>query len=372
MQVSTLNRLSSLILDNVIEIIRQWTEKVMRVPQARQLDRPTLIDHMPDMIQHLGNTIRKHEELAIDSTTGNGTSEAHGALRFQAGFDVVEVVAEYNVLREVLHEFAYAHGIPITEAVCRIINRTIDHAIAFAVKAYADEKTIELQRRREEHLAFVIHDLRTPLAAIETALHILDIKLREARTPELGILNIAKRNARRLEALISQVLHEQVNLQTRVMYLEKREMDLWPLVEAMVEEVRPLADTAHTQLINEVPQELEIFADARALARVFQNLISNAIEHTKCGKITVGARNVSKRMQFWVKDSGEGIPSDRLERIFDKLETDRPEEGGLGLGLAIVKEIIEAHGWRISVESLPGAGSTFTVTIPAMPDSLAH
>src|SRR5690349_2884676 len=151
MKSSTIIRLSDLILDESSAIIRRWTEKVLRIASAREMDCPTLIDHMPKLIEQLALTIRDHEDLAIEVVSdGNGTSESHGSLRYQAGFDVIEVVAEYNALREALYEFAEERDITFTVSVARIVNRCIDHAIAFAVKADATEKTAEVQRRREE------------------------------------------------------------------------------------------------------------------------------------------------------------------------------------------------------------------------------
>jgi signal transduction histidine kinase len=319
---------------------------------------------MPDLIQQLAQVLRRHEDIVIDPSNANGTSEMHGSLRFQEGFDVVEVVAEYNVLREVLYAFAESHGVPLNGSVAVIVNRTIDHAIAFAVKAYATGKTLELQRRREEHLSFVVHDLKTPLAAIETAMYIIDAKFNDPRAPSAKFLNMIRRNARRLTALVSQILQEQANLQAEIKELNKRECDVWPLVEELIRDCQPLADAAYTRVLNQVPEDMTITADPQRLARVFQNLLSNALRYTHKGQIIIGGRDVNSYAEFWVEDSGDGIPADRIDKIFDKLETDRATEGGLGLGLAIVKDIVEAHGGNVVVESELGKGARFRFVIP--------
>jgi signal transduction histidine kinase len=368
METASLTRLSDLVLNESASIIENWIIRVMRVPQARELDRPTLTDHMPHLIEQLGRTLRKHEDLIIDTSNGNDTSQVHGTLRFQEGFDVVEVVAEYNALREVLYEFAERQGISIAGPLARIVNRTIDHAIAFAVKAFATEKTIELQRRREEHLSFVIHDLKTPLAAIETAMWIVDTKFRDPAAPSAKFLDIVRRNARRLTTLVSQILQEQANLQTETMRLNKRECDVWPLVEALSRDCQPLADATRTAVVNEIGEDLSVVADPQALSRVFQNLLSNAIQHTQNGVIVIGGRRNESEAEFWVEDSGEGISPERIDKIFDKLETDRFAEGGLGLGLAIVKEIVEAHGGQVTVTSKPQEATRFRFTIPYLSD----
>jgi len=101
------------------------------------------------------------------------------------------------------------------------------------------------------------------------------------------------------------------------------------------------------------------------LGQVFQNLLSNAIKFTPNGKIIIGARYSDDIAQCWVQDTGAGIDSERLDKIFEKLETDhQPEKRGVGLGLAIVKQIVELHGGTIAVESRVGEGSTFTFDTP--------
>src|ERR1051326_587403 len=364
MTTSTLTLLSDLIQEDADIIIRQWITEVMRIPSARDVDRPTLIDHMPDLIEEIWRELRKHEEIAIDSSESNSTSEAHGALRFQAGFDLIEVVAEYNVLREVLLAFAEERGLSPGGRPGRFLHRGIDHAIAFAVKAYALEKTLELQRRREEHLSFMVHDLKTPLAAIETSMLIIDSKYRDPAAPSTPLLDVVRRNAHRLHALISKLLREQGNLQTPATIPEKREFDLWPLIEELKQDFRPLADAAGTEIVNTLPEDLTVYADAHAVSRVFQNLLANAIKHTKRGRITIGGQKTEQGTEVSMEDTGEGIAPERLDKIFEKLETDGTRVGALGLGLAIVKEIVEAHEGSVSVESVQGRGATFKVRLP--------
>jgi signal transduction histidine kinase len=96
-------------------------------------------------------------------------------------------------------------------------------------------------------------------------------------------------------------------------------------------------------------------------------LVANAIKYTPRGEVIIGARETPAEgaLEFWVSDNGAGIPADRLESIFDKLETDPKQEGGTGLGLAIVRSFIEAHGGKVTVESKEGVGSTLRFTLPA-------
>jgi signal transduction histidine kinase len=141
---------------------------------------------------------------------------------------------------------------------------------------------------------------------------------------------------------------------------------LWPLVEALIHDLHPVAGTASTHLINRVPDDLVVYADASLLRRVFQNLIANAIRYTPRGEVVLGARELGaeRGIECWVSDNGAGIPEELLDKVFEKGETDPENAGGTGLGLAIVKTFTEAHGGTVAAESKEGAGSTFRFTLP--------
>src|SRR5206468_3578453 len=156
---------------------------------------------------------------------------------------IVEVVAEYNILRELLFNIAEREHVEISGESNRILNRVVDRAVALAVDTYAKEKALEIQQRREEHLSFLIHDLKTPLAAIHAAGRILETSLaEEAKTGRVGnMLEIVRRNALRLNALVTTASQEQYNLAASTaeeIKVAHREFDLWPLVQAMVWDLR--------------------------------------------------------------------------------------------------------------------------------------
>ena len=182
------------------------------------------------------------------------------------------------------------------------------------------------------------------------------------------MLKALRRNVQQLEGLVSKVLEENTSLQTEIgIKLERRELDLWPLVEALIHDLHPVAGTSSTKLINKVPDDLVVYADASLLRRVYQNLIANAIRYTPRGEVIIGARELDedRAVECWVSDNGAGIPADLLEKIFDKGETDPENAGGTGLGLAIVQTFTAAHGGTVAAESKEGAGSTFRFSLPA-------
>ena len=369
MNKTDLSQLATLIRQKRDELLAHWRQEVRLLPIAEHLDAPTLNNHIPDLLEELACEL----EAACDETLIEAHLKQnpviHGLDRLRIGFDVEEVVTEYNVLRDAIQTLAERHDIGVQGGAARIVNRVLDRAIGLAVKTYATQKALEVQQRREEHLSFVVHDLKSPLNAMSMATSLLKRKFPDEVKDEEAVmmLDTIHRNAERLNALIGKVLHEEANLNTITsLRLQRRDIDLWALVEALINDLQPLAENSDTRLTNNIPKDLIVFADAHLLSQVFQNLLSNAIEYTPGGKILIGATRESGNdvVQCWVIDDGDGIPEERIDKVFERLETDPEKAGGTGLGLAIVKEVVEAHGGQVSVESKLKEGTTFRFTLP--------
>lgn len=367
MTARVLDRLAALITQERSALLASWREQVRELPSARELDVPTLNDHVPSLIDELAAALHAKSDQTIPEALLDSSPPVHGLQRLKEGFDIEEVTAEYNILRGCIHDLADSNGLDLQGKPFHIVNRVLDHAIGLALQTYATQRALEVQRRREEYLAFVAHDLRTPLNAISMAGRVLEMSLPHPDAATAQMLKTLRRSVKQLESLVGKVLDENMNLETELgIKLERREFDLWPLVEALIHDLHPVAGTDSTQLINAVPDDLVVYADASLLRRVFQNLIGNAIKYTPRGTVTIGARGVEAEgtVECWVVDDGAGIPDDLLAHIFDKGETDSASTGGLGLGLAIVKTFTEARGGTVTVESKEGIGSLFRLSLP--------
>jgi len=369
---AALSILGQLIRKERATLLNEWRSQVRQLPSAKHLTTPTLTDHVPNLLDELADAFSRVINDSITDAIVERTPPAHGTQRLQDGFDIEEVVAEYNILRGCLHDLADTNGIVLQGKPFHIINRVFDGAIGAAVQNYASSQAQQTQRRREDYLAFVAHDLRTPLNAISLAARMLDMALHaRGENAEMTLmLKTLHRNVRHLETLVGNVLKENINLETESgLKLERRHFDLWPLVELLIHDLHPVAGTSSTQLINQIPDELTIYADAALLRRVFQNLIANAIAYTPRGEVIIGALRLDDNsVKCWVTDNGDGVPPERLNVIFEKLETDSKNNGALGLGLTIVKTFVEAHGGAVSVESELKVGSTFEFIIPGTDD----
>jgi two-component system, OmpR family, phosphate regulon sensor histidine kinase PhoR len=372
MSTRNLDRLAALIRSEHANVLARWRQEVRQLPSAKHLDTPTLNDHVPQLLNELATAFERANEQTIPEALMEGSPPIHGLERYEEGFDILEVVAEYNILRGCIHDLAEDHDLGLRGRAFHIMNRVFDEAIGLAIQTFATRQALEVQKRRDEYLAFVTHDLRTPLNAIGLATRILELELssRPASPNVSPVFKTLRRNVGHLESLVDKVLKESAHIQTDVgIKLERRMFDLWPLVESVIEDVNPLASTAGTKLINKIPEDLTVYADASLLRRIFQNLLTNAITHAPRGEVIIGAREgEAGSVVCWVSDNGAGIPKDRLENIFKKLETDRRKEGGTGLGLAIVKAFIEAQGGKVVVFSQEGEGTTFRLEFSNFPE----
>jgi signal transduction histidine kinase len=367
--INHLNQLAALIREERDALLERWRQQVKQLPSAKHLDIPALNDHIPDLLNEIAAALQARSRETIPEALAEGSPPAHGFQRLQEAFDIEEVVAEYNILRGCIHDLAEANGLSLQGEPFHIMNRVLDQAIGQALQTYATEQALEVQRRREEYLAFVAHDLRTPLNAISLAARVLEVNFKERidRAETAQMLKSLGRNVQHLQKLVEKIIEENTNLRTESgVKLECRNFDLWPLVEALIHDLHPVAGTGSTKLVNKVPHHLVVYADASLLRRVFQNLIANAIRFTPRGKVLIEARDLSEEgvVECRVSDNGAGFPPERLEKVFDELENDSQNEGGLGLGLAIVKTFIEAHRGKVTVESKQGVGSTFQFTLP--------
>ena len=226
-------------------------------------------------------------------------------------------------------------------------------------------------QRKNEFLATLAHELRNPLAPMR---HMLEVVKRSGDDGE-----VVKRAHETLERQLNQMVRLVDDLLdlNRVTHdrldLRRAEVELSSVIQQAVEVARPLCDAAEQELIVELPDEpIYLNADRARLAQVFGNLLNNSCKYTRPnGTITLTARRLSDDVLVTVKDNGAGIPSDKLDSIFDMfMQIDRTSErsqGGLGIGLTLVKRLVEMHGGSIEARSEgEGRGSEFVVRLPVM------
>jgi len=353
------------------EIIVEWRLQAGTLLSELDLDKPTITDHLPDIIAEITRDLALSREGILSEEHTKGSPPVHGVQRFHDGLDVGEVVAEYNLLRVAFITVAERHNLYLVGEAARIINNRIDQAVRLAVMAFAAQQALIRKEQEDEHLAFLAHDLRTPLNAVSIMVDALREGLNgEAIAGTGDIFEILRRNLQRVEDLLKRVLD--TNVQAGAVGSsfrpELRTFELWPLVQRLIVDLRAVASKHDIKVINEIPQTLTVYADAGLTSQVFQNLLGNAFKYAARGRVVVSAHDNGENVSCIVHDNGAGIPLEMLAKVFEKSATD-PEKEGTGLGLAIVKQIVDAHGGGVTAESTHGAGATFSFTIPKAPEA---
>jgi len=255
------------------------------------------------------------------------------------------------------------------EQALRRLDLYIRQAADFIERCRADEALEEADRRKDEFLATLAHELRNPLAPIRNAVHILQLR-GPASTELVWASDVIDRQVQHMARMIDDLMD--VSRITRSeLKLRRERVELAAVLHDAVETTRSMLEDAHHKLTVSIPPEtLYLDADATRLAQVFSNLLNNAAKYSDPGsRIALIAERQESDILVSVRDEGVGIPGDMLHRIFDmfsqvesSLERTR---GGLGIGLTLVKRLVELHGGRVeALSDGAGKGSQFTVRLP--------
>ena len=235
--------------------------------------------------------------------------------------------------------------------------------------AQADRSQREAEQLRRELLAWVGHDLRTPLSSIRAIVEALADGVVSDPDTQRRYLLTAQRDIQSLSVLIDD-LFEMSQIGAGGLQLDRQSASLTDLLSDTLESFTALATAKGVTLTGSVGAGVDPVAmDVQKIGRVLGNLIGNAIRHTPAGGLVrVQVQRMGGDVLVEVSDSGEGIPAASLGRVFDQFyraeESRNRETGGAGLGLAIAKGIVAAHRGEIGVESEPGAGARFWFVLP--------
>ncbi|MEO5622268.1 MAG: response regulator [Dokdonella sp.] len=235
-----------------------------------------------------------------------------------------------------------------------------------AERERAQQRLIEQDRRKDEFLAMLAHELRNPIASLANAINVFKLgavridPLHEAMQRQLGLL------VRLIDDLI-----DAARISSGKLTLRKAPTTLRAIIESAVETVTPLLDAGtHPLDVQQPAEDIGLDADAERLSQVFSNLLSNAVKYSDIGSpIEIAARATDDSVEISFIDHGIGLGDDQQERIFELFtQVDTAVErarGGLGIGLALARRIVEMHEGQLSVESPGlGRGSCFVVRLP--------
>jgi PAS domain S-box-containing protein len=255
-------------------------------------------------------------------------------------------------------------------------NKVLVVATDITERKHSENELRQAGRRKDQFLAMLAHELRNPLAPIRNAVQLL--KMRKISDPTSAqVCNIIDRQVAHMAQLLDDLL-DVARIKHGKIRLKIEPLKISEIVNNAVETSRPLISSRGQKLIISMaatPQWIE--GDRIRLAQVLSNLLNNAAKFTsEGGKISLSARREGSDVVIEVRDTGIGISAEILPRIFDLFtqadDSLAHSQGGLGIGLTLVRQLVEKHGGEITAASAGiGQGSSFTVRLPALPESFS-
>jgi signal transduction histidine kinase/ActR/RegA family two-component response regulator len=380
-------------------IIERWCRRaVEEQPHANRVHHSVLLDHLQELLKRLGRSLREsHNSFTYQHYLPAST---HGVQRWEAGWSLPEVVRDHQILRLVIIDFfdeTLDRQLSNREQLA--IGLALDEAIGASVVAYVNgrdeylkqleemrseeskeaQKRLEAQaaslkeadRRKNEFLAILAHELRNPLAPIRNAVQVLSLQ----DPPDPAVQwprEIIERQVQQLNRMVDDLLDVARITQAKIK-LHKEPVEVGTVIARAIEMSQPLIDVRKHRLTVVPPAApMWLEGDAVRLAQVVANLLNNAAKYTEeGGQIWLLAERMENEIVIRVRDTGIGIPADLLPRVFDPFiqEERSPDRahGGLGIGLALVRSLVELHGGRVEASSAGrGQGSEFVLHLPVL------
>ena len=232
----------------------------------------------------------------------------------------------------------------------------------------SSQEEIERQeKRRRQFMADAAHEMRTPLTTINGLLEGLEHDMIPENQKQRSI-QLMQNETRRLIRLVTENLDYE-KIRSNQITLQKQTFDAYEALEMIVEQLKGKASDSGDELVLDCPTELEIYADYDRFSQIIVNIIQNAIQFTTNGKISIIGYYGENESIIKIKDSGIGMTAEEVKNIWERyykadISRKNTKYGESGLGLAIVQQLVNLHGASVEVESLPGEGTTFTLSFP--------
>jgi signal transduction histidine kinase len=393
-------RIAKMLQRDAEALIERWSDRAAaEQPDARRAHRDVLRDGLAAFLTALGRSLGESSEDKVHEH--RAPAYEHGEHRWESGWSLTEVIRDYQLLRTVLIEyFDETLDRPLKLREILALNQGFDEAIAASVGSYVasreeavvkaeraqverakheDEERLrqqakahnEIDRRKDEFLAILGHELRNPLAPIRNVLQVLRLKPPDAKTLNWS-REVVERQVRHMTRLVDDLL-DVTRIGQGKIELRPQRLDLGELVRVTAEDHRAALEASGLECRLEVPERaVWVRGDSVRLAQVVGNLLHNATKFTSAGgrvEVQLRCDDAAGRAVVGVRDTGAGIERDDLPFVFDTFrQADRSRHqsrGGLGLGLALVKGLIEIHGGAIEAASAgAGQGAEFTLWLP--------
>jgi signal transduction histidine kinase len=362
--------LADLINRHTPEIVCRWMVRV-QADLRPEVGPIQLRDAMPDYLDRLSTamtigTDTPREEGPARPVEGaaiwSDVAREHALTRVRLGFDIDELVHEFIVLRQVLLEVISENGAQLEFGEIKRLTDLVEAAIVVAVKSYVAARDYAARQKESEHVAFLIHELRSPLSAISFAARRL-----RGQTPLVrpDLWNIVDRNVERLQSLIDGVLQVE-RLQAGKAQPNFRQLDLGELLARPLATAELAAEAKGLSLRTEYDPGLLLQIDPDLVGAALSNVLDNAVKYTDSGTVRLTAEDAGDRVVFHVWDNCPGLSREELQVIFEPFERGQSGKPGSGIGLAIARQAVEAQGGAIGADSNAERGCHFWMSLPKM------
>ncbi|MBI3543505.1 MAG: sensor histidine kinase [Deltaproteobacteria bacterium] len=342
------------------EIEARWLELVQQeIMKKRASVQPSeLRDAMGDYLLRLAESLKR--ESTSDESRGaavwGDVAREHAITRVRLGFDVAQLVHEFVLLRRVLVEFARMDELIPEGLQADSLTELIEAAISVAVHSYVESRDYEFRKLEAEHIGFLTHELRNPLATVSMAAAELCRRLNApASSDESRLCQLMTAGHARLKSLIDTVLLTE-KLQTFAVEVRPVELTLGQLLNEALQNATEVARNKGLKLQVVADANIALRVDRNLTISVIQNLVDNAVKYTDRGKVELRVDDLPDDVVIHVLDECPGIPPDELSTIFEPFKRGRSSKPGTGLGLAIAKKSVELQDGEIHGESLGDVG----------------
>jgi signal transduction histidine kinase len=342
--------------DQVVDAWRQAARETLC--KAGELPDPILMNTLPAFYEHLARLLTQeyYQASGVDVAI---IAQEHGGERARlSGYDTTTLIREYQLFRQVLFKMLHQHGVALTHEQREAIATSIDSAIRESVTAFA----LIQSALREQFIAALTHDLRTPLSTVSVAAQVI-----ESKAPNEDIRKLAERilaNAQRIEAMTRDLLDCMVFEGGERLPLHVEEFDIAVLAYEVAQQTM---ERSAAQVKVEFQSVVGHWCRA-SLQRALENLLGNAIKYRTPGTpIVVKVAGGGQRVKLSVHNEGEPIPVEEMESIFQVYRRARGgkcTKDGWGVGLPYARRVAESHGGSIIVTSTSAEGTTFLIDIP--------
>ena len=376
---------SIFIRDHLDEIITEWETFARTLgPSAAKMSAAELRDHCREMLLAIALDMetRQTEKQQAEKSKGMAESDglpetaaaSHGALRHLAGFDLVQLVAEFRAMRASVLSLWHRSGIAgighsAADEITRF-NEAIDMVLAESIERYSTA----VDASRDMFLAILGHDLRGPLSGIDMSAMLLGKPDLSEASRQKAATRIS-RAVKDMNRLITDLLEYTRSRLGAGIPIERCACDMGTVCEDALEAIR--ASFPKRQFVQRTSGDLRMQADVPKIHQVLSNLLNNAVQHgDPQAPVSLNVQGEDDAVVLSISNAGKPIPPEALQSIFEPLiqaggvdsESHERSKTSLGLGLFIVREIVQGHEGTIAVESSAETGTVFTIRLPRVLD----